>query len=278
LSEINRRRIARVVAAARKARGLQQTEVAHGVGLPVSSVSRLETGHTNAPRLTLELIGRLSEVLEIYPEALFPKDGPYHAMAMLRGRLNTHFLCLGQWSKLPELFELCFEEIHRFRPDIVGMALLNSRGGGSATKHCSAYGATLGGLRIAPQQVPVKSARVQRSRALAQTTHRGPGQWNILAPTLARIPGCDLARRVIEMPSAAGTLWFALSHEHDPEEDPELHPVARTGIPWHVGDVFARGLANLRGLDDADHGDPTIETLLDRLQRIETALEKGRVR
>jgi len=68
-------------------------------GTPVGSISRLETGHANAPRLTYELIGRLSEALDVYPEAFFSKTPPYHSMAMLQGRLNAHFLYLGLWSK-----------------------------------------------------------------------------------------------------------------------------------------------------------------------------------
>jgi hypothetical protein len=75
-------------------------------------------------------------------------------------------------------------------------------------------------------------------------------------------------RSSVEAPTGAGNFWFALSHEDPPEADLELHPVERSGFPWHVGDVFTRGLANVRGIDVAEHSGPTIETLLERMRRI----------
>lgn len=272
MDSANRQRLARAIASARRARGLQQAEVARLADMPVSSVSRLETGHDNGPRLTLELIGKLALALGIYPEAMFPKDHPYHAMRMLRGRMNTHFLCLGRWADLPEIVALCLEEIHQFRPDIVGLSLLIP---GDGRRSDVAFSATLGGLRIAPQNVESTSERVRRSGQLAAAERRGSGTYNVLPPTEARIPGCELARSVLESQAGVGTFWFALSHNEGPEEDIELHPGRREGVPWHVGDTFTTGVANLRGMDDSDHGDPTIAALLDRMERLEQALQKG---
>jgi transcriptional regulator with XRE-family HTH domain len=270
-------RIARVLAAARRAGGMPQAEVAQVAGLPVSSLSRLETGHPAAPRLTAELLGRLAEALDIYPEALLPKDPPYHGMAMLRGRMNTHFLYLGLWSRLAEIVELCVEEIRRFRPDIVGLSLLVFGDGDRGARPSVAYGATVGGLRIAPESLPWRSSRVRRGEELARAIHGGDA-WNVLLPKEARIPGCDRARQVIEATCGAGVLWFALSHDDDPLADPELHPSERTGVPWHVGDVFTNGVNTLRGLNAPAAGRPTVEMLLERIQRIEASLQHSHVR
>ena len=115
---MNAIRIGKKIRCARTMKGMSQDDLAEKVGRHRPAISRLEAAAEQAPRLTAELIEDLCRELDMDPWAFFDNSN-----RVLRGRISTHFLCLG-YERITDILRECIKDARRIHPDIVRILVL----------------------------------------------------------------------------------------------------------------------------------------------------------
>ena len=255
-------RLGKMVRCARNERGLRQKELGELVGLSRSQVSALEGGTDQAPVWTVDLVQRLCVALEVYPEAFTHRS--YHMARLLRGRISVHLSHLGLWDRLSEAFYHLLTDVHRLRPDIVGLSVLV---GSHPSGEPRAYTARLGAQSFHEAGVRPVQPRHQRWHEMTEQArswlgHDRVGQVRVLSYDEAPIME---GTNVLEWLFPGGSIQLAIRSLE--ERDEHL-----TELMNHLGDEIGKQMERIRN-QPAQAG-PALQELRDLAERV-SRLENG---
>ena len=255
-------RLGKMVRCARTHRGLRQKELGELVGLSRSQVSALEGGTDQAPVWTIDLVGRVCEALEVYPEAFTHVS--YHMARVLRGRVSTHMSHLGLWDRLGEAFSYLLTDIHRLRPDVVGMSVLV---GAHPSGEARTYSARVGMRAFGEAGLRPDEARYIRWTKMVEDG-RSSSQQDRLG--LVQVLSYDEApivpdTQVLEWLFPGGAIQIALTGSAE-ERDDHL-----SDLMHHLADEIGTHLERIRNQPSGTSSniESELARLTERVQRLE---------
>ncbi len=254
-------RLGKMVRAARRVKGHRQKELGELVGLSRSQVSALEGGTDQAPVWTVDLVNRLCEALNVYPEAF--THASYHMARVLRGRVSSHLSHLGQWDRLAEAFYYLLVDIHRLRPDVAGMSILV---GTHPSGEARVYTARVGiqafhemGLRPDEERHIRWLEMIEEARSSSQQDPLGPVR-HLTHEEAPIAPDTE----VVEWLLLGGGIQLALTGSAF-ERDGHL-----TALMHHLADEIGKQLVRIRSQTGESHNVMLeLSKLTERIQRLE---------
>lgn len=254
-------RLGWMVRCARTLKNLRQKELGELVDLSRSQISALEGGTDQAPVWTVDLVDRLCHALELYPEAFTHRS--FHMARLLRGRISVHLSHLGLWDRLSEAFYHLLNDVHRLRPDVVGLSVLV---GSHPSGEPRAYLARLGPQAFQEAGVGVSDERYLRWEEMNEQAREWPqaerlGPVRVLsyeeAPLVPDTP-------VIEWLFAGGRCQLAVIGGGE-EQDEHLSELMN-----HLGDELAKQIERIRNQPtDGGSVQQELRDLAERVRRLE---------
>ncbi|MBT3342596.1 MAG: helix-turn-helix transcriptional regulator [Gemmatimonadetes bacterium] len=256
-------RLGKMVRCARAVHGRRQKELGEQVGLSRSQVSALEGGTDQAPVWTVDLVHRLCEALEIYPEAFTHRS--VHMARVLRGRVSSHLSHLGLWERLSEAYYYVLIDVHRLRPDVSGLSVMI---GSHPSGEPRAYTARLGPQAFHEVGVRPGEARYGRWQEITEEVRLSPppgrlGPVKVLSQEEAPIIPDTY---VLEWLIAGGTMQLAISGS---VEEPDEH---LSELMIHLGDEVDKQMERIR--NQPTGGGAALQELRDLAERVRR-LENG---
>jgi len=254
--------LGKMVRCARTSRGFRQKELGELVGLSRSQVSALEGGTDQAPVWTIDLVSRVCEALDVYPEAFTHVS--HHMARVLRGRVSTHMSHLGLWDRLGEAFSYLLVDIHRMRPDVVGMSVLvGSHPSGEVRTYVAHIGVkTFGESGLRPDEARHMrwTKMLEESRLSSQQDRLGPVQ--VLTYEEAPIVPDT---QVLEWIFPGGGIQMALTGSAEGRDGP------LSELMHHLADEISKQLERIRSQSGGSSSNVALELsrLTERVQRLE---------